>query len=168
MVKTRKKNKEKITTPAITKLEFISIPQLSKFAMTFWLGGMWMALVVIFPTLFKTLDQVTASELAIQTLNIQSYIGVICLIIAFIEVMVKHKLSLFVTRRFWYIISMFLILMIDYLATFPAISRLKSTLSSIAHRFIAIQSNAFDFWHSLSAILFVAICIIGILYLIET
>ncbi|MBP9743108.1 MAG: DUF4149 domain-containing protein [Burkholderiales bacterium] len=147
--------------------EIISIHQFSKLAMTFWLGGTWMAGIVIFPVLFKTLDQITASEVVGQILNIQAYIGIICLIIALVEVVVNHKLSLFTTKRFWYIICMFSILVVNYFAIFSVLANLRSRLSTIAHKFIALQNNIFDFWHSLSAVLFVFICILGVLYLIE-
>lgn len=170
MVQARKKPKAKVANPAKTlerRREIISIHQFSKIAMTFWLGGTWMAGIVIFPVLFKTLDQITASEVVGQILNIQAYIGVICLIIAIIEVIINHKLSLLMTKRFWYIVSMFSILVINYFAIFPVVYHLREKLSSIAHKFIALQNNTFDFWHSLSAILFVFICIIGMLYLIE-
>lgn len=147
--------------------EIISIHQFSKLAMTFWLGGTWMAGIVIFPVLFKTLDQITASEVVGQILNIQAYIGVICLIIALVEVIINHKLSLFTTKRFWYIISMFSILIVNHFAIFSVLANLRVKLSTIAHKFIALQNNNFDFWHSLSAILFIFICVLGMLYLIE-
>lgn len=175
MVQIRKKTtsakpanaKPKPVKPSANTREIISIHQFSKIAMTFWLGGTWMAGIVIFPILFKTLDQITASEIVGQILNIQAYIGIICLIIAFIEVMVNHKLSVFTAKRFWYIISMFTILFVDYFAIFPTIYSLREKISSVAHQFISLQNNAFDFWHSFSAVLFIFICILGMLYLIE-
>lgn len=171
MVQIRKKT-QKATTKAIAKSsmqkrEIISIHQFSKIAMTFWLGGTWMAGIVIFPVLFKTLDQITASELVGQILNIQAYIGIICLIIALIEVMVNHKLALLSTKRFWYIVSMFSILVVDYFAIFPMIYDLREKLAAVAHQIVSVQNNAFDFWHSFSAIFFILICLLGMLYLIE-
>lgn len=158
-----KNNTKKVTQ----NREIISIHQFSKIAMTFWLGGTWMSGIVIFPLLFKTLDQITASSIVGQLLNLQAYIGIICLIIAFIEVIVNHKLSLYKVKRFWYIICMFVILFVNYFAIFPVIYRLKEQISAVAHQIIAVQSNVFDFWHSLSAVLFIFICILGVLYLIE-
>lgn len=147
--------------------EIVSIHQLSKIAMTFWLGGSWMIMVVIFPILFKALDPITASSIAGQILNLNAYIGIVCLIVAMFEVMVNHKLSLMKTKRFWYIISMSFILIINYFAIFPVIYHLRQRLSSVAHQIIAVQSNVFDFWHSLSALIFIATCILGILYLVD-
>lgn len=149
------------------KQEIISVHQFSKISMTFWLGGTWMTGVVIFPLLFKMLDQVSAAQIVGQTLNLQAYIGLICLIIAFIEVLVNHRLALVMTKRFWYIISMGFILVINYFAVFPIIHNLRERLSSVAHQVIHTTTNVFDFWHSLSAILFILICIIGILYLLD-
>ena len=167
MVQIRKKAPKSLSKSSHQKREIISIHQFSKIAMTFWLGGTWMAGIVIFPVLFKTLDQITASELVSQILNIQSYIGIICLIIAFIEVIVNHKLGLLATKRFWYIISMFSILVVEYFAIFPMISALKEKISSVAQELVSLQSNVFDFWHSFSAVLFILICFLGMLYLIE-
>ncbi|MCX8514517.1 MAG: DUF4149 domain-containing protein [Burkholderiales bacterium] len=166
---TFRKKKSPPKTPSILshKREIISIHQFSKIAMTFWLGGTWMSGLIFFPILFKTLDQISASEIVGQILNIQAYIGIICLIIALIEVIINHKFSLFATKRFWYILSMFSILIINYFAIFPIISNLKQKLSLFAHQFIALQNNSFDFWHSFSAILFILTCILGMLYLIE-
>ena len=171
MVQIRKKTPAKKsktnTQPSLQKREIISIHQLSKIAMTFWLGGTWMAGIVIFPILFKTLDQITASELVKQILNMQSYIGIICLIIAFIEVIVNHKFALLATKRFWYIISMFTILVVEYFAIFPMIYNLRERISAVAHQLVSVQNNAFDFWHSFSAVLYIFICLLGMLYLIE-
>lgn len=147
--------------------EIVSIHQLSKIAMTFWLGGSWMTMVVIFPILFKTLDQITASSIAGQILNLNAYIGIVCLIMALIEVIVNHKLSILKTKRFWYIISMGFILVVNYFSIFPTIYHLRQQLSNVAHQIIAVQNNIFDFWHSLSALIFIATCILGILYLVD-
>lgn len=147
--------------------EIVSIYQLSKIAMTFWLGGSWMIMVVVLPILFKVLDQITASTVSGQILNINAYIGIVCLIMAMLEVVINHKLSILRTRRFWYIISMFCILIVNYFAIFPVIYNLRQRLSNVAHQIIALQSNIFDFWHSLSAFIFIATCILGILYLID-
>ncbi len=157
-VKTRKKTNNR---------EIVSIHQFSKIAMTFWLGGTWMSGIVVFPLLFKTLDQITASSIVSQLLNLQAYIGIICLLIATIEIIINHKLSLYKIRKFWYIICMFVILFINYFAIFPVIYNLKQQITKITNKLITAPSNIFDFWHSLSALLFVCICILGVLYLIE-
>lgn len=159
-------SKASLATKHITR-DIISVHQLSKIAMTFWLGGSWMTIAVIFPVLFKALDQITASTIAGQILNLNAYIGLVCLITALIEVIINHKLSIVKTKRFWYIISMGTILIVNYFAIFPVIYHLRERLSSVAHEIISVQSNAFDFWHSLSAIIFLATCIIGILYLVD-
>lgn len=155
------------TKPIVNKRDIISIHQFSKLAMTFWIGGSLMVALVIFPLLFRTLDQVTASDLVGQILNILAYIGIVSLVIAMIEVIINHKLSLLKTKRFWYIISMGSILIINYFAIFPLVYHLREKLSLVAHKIIAAQSNSFDFWHSLSSVLFILTCIIGLLYLIE-
>ena len=171
MVQVRKKTSKvaakTATKPSVQKREIISIHQFSKIAMTFWLGGTWMAGIVIFPVLFKTLDQITASELVSQILNIQSYIGIICLIIAFIEVIVNNRLALLATKRFWYILCMFSVLVVEYFAIFPMIYALREKISLFAQQLVSLQNNAFDFWHSFSAILFILTCFLGMLYLIE-
>ncbi|MFN7094569.1 MAG: DUF4149 domain-containing protein [Burkholderiales bacterium] len=153
--------------PSQSKGEIISIQQFSKIAMTFWIGGSWMVGLVMFPLLFRALDQITASDLVGQILSINAYIGIVCLLIALVEVIVNHKLSLIKTKRFWYIIGMGSILVVNYFAIFPIIYRFRQKLSSVAHQIIAVQSNVFDFWHSLSSVLFILICILGVAYLIE-
>lgn len=150
-----------------TKHEIISIQQFSKISMVFWIGGSSMTALVMFPLIFRTLDQITASYLAGQILNIIAYIGIISLSIALIETIINYKLSLVHTKRFWYIISMGTILVINHFAIFPIIHRFRKKISLAAHEIISIQSNVFDFWHSFSAILFIITCIIGLLYLIE-
>lgn len=147
--------------------EIVSIHQLSKIAMTFWLGGSWMTMVVIFPILFKALDEITASNIAGQILNLNAYIGIVCLIMAMFEVIINHKLSLLKTKRFWYIMSMSFILIINYFAIFPVMYNLRQLLSGIAHQIITLQTNVFDFWHSLSTLIFITTCILGILYLVD-
>lgn len=150
-----------------SKPEIVSIHQFSKIAMTFWLGGSWMIILVILPTIFKTLDQITASNITGQILSINAYIGIVALLIALIEVIINHKFSLIKTRTFWYIITMGFTLLINYFAIFPVIHNLKQKLSLVVHQVIATQSNVFDFWHSLSVVLYAITCIIGALYLIE-
>ena len=157
----------KTTQAAGVHREIISIHQFSKIAMIFWIGGCLMAITVTFPMLFSTLDMITASNLVRQLLYITAYIGVVCLTVALIEVIINHKLALIATKRFWYIIAMATILIVNNFAIFPAIHKFREQASHLAHQIIALQDNVFDFWHSFSAILFICICVLGILYLIE-
>ena len=157
----------KSQSPLTQKKEIISIHQLSKIAMVFWIGGSLMSAIVIFPLLFRTLDPITASQLVGVILNILAYMGVVCLLIAFVEVVINHKFALLKTKRFWYILMQMAILILNYFAIFPAVSKFRQQLSNVAHQMISVQSNVFDFWHSLSAITFILSCIIGVLYLIE-
>lgn len=161
------KNKKNFKPNNNVHREVISIHQLSKIAMSFWIGGSLMAALIFFPLLFKSIDIVTASRLVGQILNLIAYIGLICLLIALIEVIINHKLTLFKTKRFWYICVMSFILIINYFAIFPSVNRLRQQLTDVAHKIIVVQSNVFDFWHSLSAITFIITCILGVLYLIE-
>lgn len=126
-----------------------------------------MIAAVIFPILFDTLDEITASNLVRQILHITAYIGIVCLMIALIEVIINHMLSLLKTKRFWYIISMGLILTVNDFAIFPAVYRIRKQFATIAHQLISLQNNVFDFWHSFSAALFILTCVLGVLYLIE-
>ncbi len=155
------------TKKATIKNEIISIHQLSKIAMVLWIGGSWVTGLVVFPILFRTIDQITAANIVGQVLNILAYMGLICLFLALIEVIINHKLKLIKTKRFWYILVMAFILIINYFAIFPIVYRLRQNLSNLAHSVIALQNNVFDFWHSLSAILFLLNCAIGVLYLLE-
>jgi len=159
-------NKSKVATPLARK-EIISIHQFSKIAMTFWIGGSLMSALVLFPILFKTLDPVTASEIVGQLLNLLAYIGIVCLLIALIEVIINHKLALIKTKRFWYIIAMDSILIVNHFAIFPMVYRLGQHISEVAHQILSVQANVFDFWHSLSAVTFILSCILGVFYLIE-
>lgn len=162
-----KKAKETRALKNLPKREVISIHQFSKIAMSFWIGGSCMVALVIFPLLFKALDQITASHIVGQVLSIIAYIGVVCLLISLIEVIINHKLALLKTKRFWYIMSMAFIVIINYFAIFPLLAKLRDQLSSAAHQLIAVQNNSFDFWHSFSSLLFILTCVIGVLYLIE-
>ena len=168
IVKKPKANK-RITPTAKSNLahEIISIYQFSKIAMTFWLGGSWMTAAVLFPIISDVLDPVTAGNIFQQVLHINAYIGIVCLSIALIEVIVNHRLSLFKSRRFWYILVMGLILMVNDFAIFPPIYKIRKDVANIAHKLINVQSSAFDFWHSFSAALFIITCILGVLYLID-
>ena len=166
------RNKKTIVTNKLLKKTFseqeiISIYQLNKILMTLWLGGTWMSALIIFPVLFKSLDIFTVQNIITQILNIQAYLGVICLIIAFVEILINHKLSIFVTKKFWYIIVMLFILIINYFNIFPIIYKLQTQLASVAHEFVSLQKNPLDFWHSFHAISFIINCIVGVLYLID-
>ncbi|MFN8769644.1 MAG: DUF4149 domain-containing protein [Neisseriaceae bacterium] len=165
--KTNKTKMKSVASLQNLPQEIISIHQFSKIAMTFWIGGSLMIATVILPLLFKTLDVVTASQLAGSILSILAYIGVVCLLIALVEVVVNHKLKLIKTKRFWYILAMGSILIVNYFAIFPMVARFRRQISTVAHQILSVQSNVFDFWHSLSAVTFVSGCILGVLYLIE-
>jgi phage-related holin len=161
------KSATRTQTKPVTKHEIVSIHQFSKIAMTFWLGGSWMIILVILPIIFKTLDQITASNVTGQILSINAYIGIVALIIALIEVMINHKFSLLKTKTFWYILAMGFTLLINHFAILPVIHNVKQKLSLVVHQVIAAQPNVFDFWHSLSVVLYAITCIIGVLFLIE-
>lgn len=167
VAKKPKPQRSKVQSKVSLEHEIISIHQFSKIAMTFWLGGSWMTAAVIFPIIFDALDPVTSGKLFQQILHINAYIGIICLSIALIEALINHKFSLFKSKRIWYIIAMGLILVVNDFAIFPAIYQIRKDVASIAHKVINVQSSAFDFWHSFSAVLFIITCILGVLYLID-
>lgn len=167
VIKKSKTSKTNTNSKVGLEREIISIHQFSKIAMTFWLGGSWMTAAVIFPIIFDALDPVTSGNLFQQILHINAYIGIVCLSIALIEVIINHKFYLFKSKRLWYILSMGLILIVNDFAIFPAIYKIRKDVSNIAHKVINVQSSAFDFWHSFSAVLFIITCILGVLYLID-
>jgi hypothetical protein len=148
------------------RLEILSITQLSKLAMTFWVGGTLTVGIVVVPLLFKSVDEITAATLAGQIFNINAYIGIVSLFLAIIDQGLANRFTLFKLRKFWYLITMMGILVINYFAIFPIIVRLRTTLLDMANHVI-IHSSSFSFWHSLSAILFVITCILGVLYILE-
>ena len=146
--------------------EFFTIAQITKLAMTFWVGGTLTIGFVVVPLLFKSLDEITAAVLAGQLFNINAYIGIVALLLALINLVVSEKFRVAKLRKFWYVLIMTAILIINYFAIFPIIVRLRSTLIDVANRVI-IHSTSFNFWHSLSAILFLIISILGVLYILE-
>lgn len=166
-------NKQKIPPKSSLKLkttlkhDIISLNHLSKVFMTCWIGGLWANALIIFPLLFRTLDQVSASNLIGQILEVFAYLGVVSLMINFSEIIFKYKLRTFKLRQFWYITCMLFALIINYFAIFPGIMRLKNKLSLLGHQVIVKPNSVFDFWHSLSALIFIIICVLGLLYIID-
>lgn len=155
----------KNTTTNINNL--FGIYQLSKIAMALWLGGTVMTTGIILPIIFKSLDQITASNIASQILNMIAYIGVVCLLIALIEVILTYGKKTLKSKRFWYITTLILILIIDYFAVFPSLYILHKHLSKAVHVLINPPKNVFNFWHSANAMLFILISCTGIFYLLE-
>jgi hypothetical protein len=160
--------KKKTKAPAAVnqKLEIISLYQFSKLAMTFWVGGTLTVGIVIIPLLFKTLDEITAAGLAGQILNINAYIGIVSLVLALLDVCFQARLSLLKSRKFWYIVTMESLLIVNYFAIFPIIVELRTKLADVANHVIQ-HTSEFSFWHSVSAIMFLIICILGTLYIVE-
>ncbi len=158
--------KKKTKPPVSHKFDLLSIEQFSKLGMIFWVGGTITIGTVIIPLLFKALDQITAATLTGQILNINAYIGIIALIFAFFDTILHYKLTIFTVRKFWYIIAMELILVVNYFAIFPIIASLRVKLADVAHSVIH-TTPSFNFWHSLSAVLFIITSILGVLYIIE-
>lgn len=148
------------------KLEIISIQQFSNVAMTFWVGGTLTTGLVVIPLLFKVLDEITAAGLAGQLLNINAYIGIVALFLAIIDNCVNYKFNVINSRKFWYSLVMESILIINYFAIFPIIVNLRTKLTDFTNRIIQ-HSSEFSFWHSISSILFLITCIIGVLYILE-
>ena len=157
----------KILKKNFSEHELISIHQLNKILITLWLGGTWMTAIVIFPLLFKTLDIFTVQNIITQILNIQAYIGIICLLVALLDIISDHKFRLIMLKKFWYLVIMAFILIINYFNIFPIISSLQSHLSTMAHALVSLQNNPLDFWHSFHAISFIINCFVGVLYLID-
>lgn len=148
------------------KFEILSIHQFSNIAMTFWVGGTLTIGSIIVPLLFKNLDEVSAATLAGQIFNINAYIGMFALFFALLEVCIDYKWQIFHLRRFWYIIVMELILFINYFAVFPIIVKLRAGLVDMTTR-VFRHSQEFSLWHSVSSILFLISCLLGVLYLLE-
>lgn len=158
--------RKKSATNPNAHLEILSISQFAKLAMTFWIGGTLTIGFIVVPLLFKSVDEISAATIAGQLFNINAYIGIISLMLALIHEGLSHRFTLFRLRKFWYIIAMLAILVINYFAIFPIIVELRSKLLDLANHVI-IHSSSFNFWHSLSAILFIITCILGVLYILE-
>ena len=158
--------RKKTRTSNNPHFELLSIAQFAKLAMTFWVGGTLTTGFIVVPLLFKSIDEISAATIAGQLFNINAYIGIISLLLALVNEGIAHRLTLFTLRKFWYIIAMMAILVINYFAIFPIIVRLRTKLLDLANHVI-IHSSSFNFWHSLSAILFLIICALGVLYILE-
>ncbi len=160
----------KVRSSRVSKLnpqfELLTLHQFSKLAMTYWVGGALTIASIIIPLLFKVLDEITAAVIVGQILNLNAYCGMVALFFALIDVMFNHKLAIFKLRKFWYIIAMAALITINYFAMFPILSRLRANLVDLANHILR-HSNTFNFWHSLSSFLFIILCILGTLYIIE-
>lgn len=156
--------------PTIKQTDFyhyFNIYQISKIGMSLWLGGTVMSIGIILPIEFKMLDQITASIIASQVLNMIAYIGVICLAIALIEVTITYGKYTLKSKRFWYIFILIMILIIDYFAIFPSLYTIRGNISRAIHSVITPPRNVFNFWHSANALLFILISSTGVFYLLE-
>lgn len=151
---------------SIQSLEILSVHQVTKLAMTFWVGGTLTVGCIIVPLLFKNLDEITAATIAGQIFNIIAYIGMVSLFMALIELVIDHKLQIIHLRKFWYVAFMETILFINYFAISPIIVKLRTKLTDITNR-VFQHTTEFSFWHSVSSILFLISCILGVLYILE-
>lgn len=156
----------KLSTHKNPRFELISIEQFSHLAMTFWVGGTLTIGTIILPLLFKTLDEITAVSLTGQIFNINAYIGIVSLFLALIDILVHHRLTCLKLRRFWYVVVMEIVLIVNYFGIFPIIVRLRATLTDLTTHVIQHDST-FSIWHSVSSILFVITCVLGTLYILE-
>lgn len=157
---------KKSPTKSKQTLEILSIHQITKLAMTFWVGGTLTVGTIIIPLLFKNLDEISAASIAGQIFNISAYIGMSALFLALIELVIDHKLTVFHIRKFWYVTIMEIILFINYFAISPIIVTLRTKLTDMTNR-VFQHSTEFSFWHSVSSILFLLSCVLGVLYTLE-
>lgn len=157
---------KKATSKVNQKFEILSIHQFSNIAMTFWVGGTLTIGSIIVPLLFRNLDEITAATIAGQIFNINAYIGMVALFFALLEVCIDYKFLVFHLRRFWYVVLMEIILFINYFAVFPIIVTLRTKLADMTNH-VFQKSSEFSLWHSVSSILFLLSCILGVLYLLE-
>ena len=146
--------------------ELLSIRQFSNLAMTFWVGGTLTIGSIIIPLLFRTLDEITAASLTGQILNINAYLGIVALSLAGLDISLRYKFKAPQLRAFWYIIILLAIIIVNYFAIFPIIAKFKTTLNQVTNVVIP-HHNAFRFWHSISSILFLVSCILGIIYTLD-
>lgn len=151
---------------SIQSLDILSVHQVTKLAMTFWVGGTLTVGCVIVPLLFKNLDEITAATIAGQVFNIVAYIGMVSLFMALIELVIDYKLQIFNLRKFWYVAFMETILFINYFAISPIIVNLRTKLTDITNR-VFQHTTEFSFWHSVSSLLFLISCVLGVLYILE-
>jgi hypothetical protein len=161
-----KKPVSRINSKINHSIEILNIHQFSNIAMTFWVGGTLTIASIIIPILFKNLDEITAAAIAGEIFNINAYIGMVALFFALLEICIEYKLNVIYSRRFWYVIVMEIILFINYFAVFPIIMILRSKLADVTNH-VFRHSQEFSLWHSVSSILFLISCILGVLYLLE-
>lgn len=149
-----------------TSHKILSIHKISRMSTVFWMGGTISMICLFLPILFQSLDKINASHIAKQVLDINAYIGVLTLILAIIDLFIKRGTANLKIRSFWYLIAMLFLLVINFFAIYPFLETMKETLTNVANHVIT-QSNIFDFWHSISAIILIIIVILCILFLVE-
>lgn len=152
---------------SMSHVEILSLKQLSKLSITFWVGGTLTIGVVLIPILLRVLDQITASVIIDQILTINAYIGIISLSIALINNFRINNFKMLKMRSFWYIITMQIILLINHFAVLPIVNNVRKKISLLANK-VTVQYNWFEDWNSVSAVLFIITCIIAVFYVLES
>lgn len=136
--------------------------QLSRIAVTLWVGGMWAIGYITAPVLFSSLsDKQLAGNLAGNMFTVMAYVGIACGLYLVIQRLAGFGAAAFKQTFFWAALVMLLLTLAAHFGIQPIMESLKqqampkAVMESIFH-------DRFARWHGISSIVYLIESLLGL------
>ena len=131
-------------------------------ARTLWIGGMWVVGIIVAPTLFSSLDNVTAGMVAGRLFGHMAWVGLVCGVFLLADYVLRHGAKGVKQGGFWLLFGMLLCVLINHFGVTPIIVNLKQQMNSAAE---GLFGGGFATWHAISSLIYLMQSLMALLYL---
>ncbi len=137
---------------------------LERFALTIWVGSLWMSGFVVAPILFANLERQVAGEVAGRIFQVTSYIGIICLLILLLVKTILQRRKVLQSWQFWMLAVALLITLFGEFYLAEAMWYLK-TLQPALEQGSQVYTK-FARLHGISSALFLVNSLLGLILIL--
>lgn len=124
--------------------------------LTLWVGSLWTTGYIVAPVLFKTLDRVTAGNVAGQLFNIVSYIGLFVIVFMLLVAMLQAGVRSLQQWRNRFLLIMLLLVIVGQFGLQPMMAELKAAGLEGEH------ARQFATLHGVASVLYLINSILGL------
>lgn len=134
-------------------MKFVTVSE--RILLTLWVGGMWVIGYMAVPTLFSFLeDRKLAGSLAGEMFHLINYIGLVCGVLLFVSVVIRHRN----VWQVWILLVMLIIVSLGAYILQPMMYELKTIGIALG----SPEETSFKRLHIVSSILYLITSLMGL------
>ncbi|SFN06205.1 protein of unknown function [Formivibrio citricus] len=128
---------------------------------TLWIGGMWVAGLLVAPILFRALDGALAGAVAGKLFHAIGWVGIVAGVYLLVWCIWADGLRAFQSARFWLVMGMLACTLANQFAVFPLIAKIKPAVSNVTE---GVFGGGLSSWHTISSLIYLVQSVLGLIY----